>query len=1172
MRFNKLLFFISAVLVCCFQAFPQFTCKNFLSLGGKKDASVKCIAQDKNNFLWLGTREGLLRFDGKRTESFKKAFANCDQNITALLPDDKGSVWIGTEKGKVYCLNTKGKVDSLEFGKDRPSSKITSLFASPEGNLFIGTYGDGIYIKQKQSVLHLNSTNGLSDDVIYNMLFYDGRLWCGTDAGISILSDLEAQPKCFILSNKDGLPDNIVRNISIDNKRLIISMQDSGVCFYNSISKKFERPDIFRNWNYGAVLNAFVLNSRDMIMASEKNGLISIEKNKIHVQNYYEKFKPSSFNALFKDAAGNFWMASINGLHLFYHQRYNFINSAAGLRSDKITAIAIDDQSSVWVGTESGVQKIIRSENGRIDFTNEDRIAGVTISCITKDPNGSLWFGTYSNGIIILDPVTGNIHKLNSKTGGLPNDNISTINFESGNKVYISTLGGGLIEAEQKENNLKVIKVYTEQEGLGSNYVYASVTDGKGHLFAANDGGGLQVYENNSFISLTKKFKLNSGSVFSLCKDNNGNIWAVSNNNGILKYNGSTLEAIGVKNGLRDEQPEQLMSFGNSVFALHSLGIDKINCSDNSVSYYDVFEGDLEPNLNAICADTSYFYSGTNNGVLAYRYTNTKADSAKPVALLTGLQINYRTFSLDSINEFDPGQNNISLSFAGVWLKNPEKLSYRYRLEGFEEKWNQSNEGKIINYNNLDAGSYKFIVQVKNEEDIWSEERTYHFTIMAPLWKKWWFWALVVITGSALIYLFLQYRLKSLQKKNSLLEEKVKERTFEIEKQSEIIEEKSKELELLSLVASKTDNVVLILDPEGRIEYVNESFVRLNHITLEELRKKGETIYESSNNPDIRATVNEAVKNKRSVKYESLNKIEGQPDVWEASTLTPIFNEKGELKQIIIIDSDITESKKQERIIFEKNKDITASIEYARKIQTAILPAEDLIKSRLPGSFILYKTKDIVSGDFYWFSDKDDCSIIAAVDCTGHGVPGAFMSIIGYNILNKIVNEQNVTDPATILKKLNEGVIEALHKNQPNSESNDGMDIAICKVKHNSNEIEYAGAMRPLWVVDEKEVKEIKGDKMPIGMQLNEKKKKDYTTHIIQLKKNETAYIFTDGYSDQFGGEKGKKYSMARLKELLLKNHSLEIDKQQDLLLKEHLSWKGNQEQLDDILVIGFKI
>ncbi|MGZ3885658.1 MAG: two-component regulator propeller domain-containing protein, partial [Bacteroidia bacterium] len=772
-------------------------------------------------------------------------------------------------------------------------------------------------------------------------------------------------------------------------------------------------------------VNTYRSDDSALVIATEKNGLITSRKNHVHLQNYNSSIAAPSVNALFRDGTGNFWLCSQKGLHLLYHKRYEFLNAASGLKNSQVTAIAAGENGTLWIGTQSGVQKITRTDAGDVLVTNEGRISGITISCIAKNPDGSIWFGTYSNGIEVLYPSTGRLLTLNSKAGGLPNDNISTICFEK-DRVYISTLGGGLIEAEAKlegNGNLKIKKIYTENDGLGSNYVYASITDASGNLYAASDGGGLEVRENNLFKSLTSKHKLHSNTVYSLCKDASGNIWAVSNDEGILKYDGKSIKAINQKNGLRDEQPQQLFAYGTTLFALHSRGIDKINTRTDSVTYYDVFEGDLEPNLNAIGFDNSTFYSGTNNGVLQYRYAPQAGDTVKPTALITQLQINYRPFPIDSLQEFNPGQNNISLGFEGVWLKNPDKLSFRYRLQGFEDKWNYSSDGKIVNYNNLDAGGYAFIVQSRNEEDVWSRESSYSFTILAPIWKKWWFWTLVVVIGGSAIYFFLQYRLKNLQKENTLLEEKVKERTREIEKQSEIIEEKSKALELLSLVASRTDNVVLILDAEGRMEYVNESFVRLNKITLEELRKQGETIFEISNNPEIRSIVEDAVTNKHSVKYEALNKIDENTEVWEASTLTPIFNEQGELRKIIIIDSDVTESKRQERIIFQKNKDITDSIEYARKIQTAILPADALIKRYLPQSFVLYKTKDIVSGDFYWFAEKENCSVIAAVDCTGHGVPGAFMSLIGYNILNKIVNEQGQTDPGQILKELNSGVL-----------------------------------------------------------------------------------------------------------------------------------------------------
>ncbi len=398
------------------------------------------------------------------------------------------------------------------------------------------------------------------------------------------------------------------------------------------------------------------------------------------------------------------------------------------------------------------------------------------------------------------------------------------------------------------------------------------------------------------------------------------------------------------------------------------------------------------------------------------------------------------------------------------------------------------------------------------------------------------------------------------------------ERTSEIEKQARIIASKNAALEQLSLVASRTDNVVLILDAEGRLEYVNESFVKLNKITLEELKRTvGETIFEISNYPDIKTIVAEAVNYKKSVSYEALNKLDDGTEVWESSTLTPIFDEAGILKKIIIIDTDVTERKKQEQIIYQKNKDITDSISYARKIQHAILPPDALIRRYLPQSFILYLTKDIVSGDFYWYAHIKGISIIAAVDCTGHGVPGAFMSLIGYNILNRIVNERKITDPKEILTELNKGVLEVLYKNE--SESNDGMDIAICRIDHASRTVDYAGAMRPLWIVNKGVLTEIKGDKFPIGTkQADREDTIAYSTHTIHAAEDDTFYIFTDGYADQFGGTNNKKFSTRRFKELIVKNNPESFAMQENNIKLEHNQWKGNNEQIDDILVIGFKL
>jgi len=252
-----------------------------------------------------------------------------------------------------------------------------------------------------------------------------------------------------------------------------------------------------------------------------------------------------------------------------------------------------------------------------------------------------------------------------------------------------------------------------------------------------------------------------------------------------------------------------------------------------------------------------------------------------------------------------------------------------------------------------------------------------------------------------------------------------------------------------------------------------------------------------------------------------------------------------------------------------KNKEITDNINYAQRIQSAILPDIKLIYKTLGQSFILYLSKDIVSGDFYGFAERDNKVIIIAADCTGHGVSGAFMSMIGSSLLNQVINEKGITEPAGILNHLNAAVIEAL--NQSNNESNDGMDVSICAFDLEHLKIEYAGANRPLWIARNGEMLTFSPDKYPIGG-LQIARDRTFTNHIIDLEKGDTIYIFSDGYADQFGGEKGKKLMTSKFKEKLLSIQNEPMREQERILQEYFLEWKGSNEQVDDVLVIGVRV
>ncbi len=286
----------------------------------------------------------------------------------------------------------------------------------------------------------------------------------------------------------------------------------------------------------------------------------------------------------------------------------------------------------------------------------------------------------------------------------------------------------------------------------------------------------------------------------------------------------------------------------------------------------------------------------------------------------------------------------------------------------------------------------------------------------------------------------------------------------------------------------------------------------------------------------------------------------------------------------VISIRDITEKKRTQKQLEEanriarlvtelekKNKDITSSIEYAQRIQEAILPSDRLMGKGFLEHFVLYIPKDIVSGDFYWFAEKNEHALIAAVDCTGHGVPGAFMSIIGYSNLNKIVIEQGFTDPADILTKLDQEVTNSLKQQEGGSQSRDGMDLALCSLNIYEKRLRFAGAYRPLYLIREGEFIEHKGNSFPIGGNFKYKKKKVFQSHEMKLQEGDTLYIFSDGFPDQFGGPKNRKYMSKNFKKLLASIEDQPMAKQKEILRQEFLDWKGDYKQMDDILIIGLR-
>ena len=274
-------------------------------------------------------------------------------------------------------------------------------------------------------------------------------------------------------------------------------------------------------------------------------------------------------------------------------------------------------------------------------------------------------------------------------------------------------------------------------------------------------------------------------------------------------------------------------------------------------------------------------------------------------------------------------------------------------------------------------------------------------------------------------------------------------------------------------------------------------------------------------------------------------------------------------KELAVEQDLIAKISEQKNKIERQQKELEESLEYASSIQSALLPDLRYFQKLFPDSFILFKPRDIVSGDFYWYARKGSRIAITAADCTGHGVPGAFMSMLGISFLNEIVSKC-IPRANTILNRLRENVMKALHQTGDITENKDGLDIALCVIDLDEMQMEFSGAFNPLYLIRKGILHETRGDKMPIG--INAVAEKSFSNHTLKLHTGDLIYLFSDGYADQFGGPEDKKFKYSTLKDLLLRISQKPMEAQKKVLENSFGRWKADGEQLDDVLIIGIKI
>ncbi len=362
-------------------------------------------------------------------------------------------------------------------------------------------------------------------------------------------------------------------------------------------------------------------------------------------------------------------------------------------------------------------------------------------------------------------------------------------------------------------------------------------------------------------------------------------------------------------------------------------------------------------------------------------------------------------------------------------------------------------------------------------------------------------------------------------------------------------------------------------DLEGNILYANDEFLRISRYTYEEIIGKNMRIFKSGHMPNgVYTKLWNTILAGKAWNGQLKNKSKDYDNYWIHQFIAPVFNDEGVIQKFWCLGFDITESMLQKEENEAKNTDIMESIRYAKRIQKTILPDKKAMDEVFDDYFVIFKPKDIVSGDFYWFTQTINKAFIAVVDCTGHGVPGAFMSLIGYNLLNQIVLQRGIHNPGDILTELHIQVRATLKQDAADSKSRDGMDVCLLALDKYGDTMEYAGAYRPLWYMsaDSDELIEIKADKCSIGGEQMEEERQ-YTNHEIEINDGDTFYLFTDGFVDQFGGPDFKKFSTKRLRQVLIDNRKENMNIQRAMLNMVWKDWKEDAEQTDDVSMIGIR-
>jgi len=1037
------------------------------------------------------------------------------------------------------CIATLSQLSAQDYNfkhygqkQGLANANIKCIFQDSYGFLWFATQGGGISKFDGKSFTNYDKQDGLvGNDVICITEDEHNSIWIGTVDGVSKYD----RKKFTNYTIDNGLKENKVFHIFCDGSKTWISTFGGGIAILEN--EKFTYLNTTNGLSSDKVFSVFKDKGGKYWIGTSKGGINLYNGKSFTIIKESKNFNSASAFCFHESTDGKIWIGT-PGKGVFFIENNLFHQVDIPLiKTDYISKIVEDKQHNIWCATEHGLVKIYKNLSYKI-FNKDNGLAGVDISSVICDYEGEIWVSCFGNGVYKL---TNEALSVYTKQHGL-NDN-RVIAFCKNDEGFLFSTTSGL-------NNFKngIIEPVSLPKELTEDIITALFLEGK-TLYAGTQNKGLFVLTESSKNNYTITKHINKidtvdlKTIVTSIQKNENIIWVSLYGTGIIK----------IKNGefsLYSKENKQLPT--NDVMCIYSIlddlwigtigeGVLRLNTTTNIMKHFSKKEGFTSTNVFSINELNKQIIIGSiDEGLFIFNKNKFTNISKKNGLLSNSINVIQKSIDNNLWIGTDLGINKITLN-PDFSLKSIKAYTDEDGLKSSAIEQNASIEQNGFIY----FGTGEGLVSYNAKEDIVSDVKPK-----------------VLISELLLKYSKIdstKVKFDSLSKLNlpinPVFNYKQNDITFKFK-----------------ALSTQTTNYQFLLEGYDK----DWSPVQTNNEAVFTNLSPGKYIFK------LKAI------NKYNIESEILEyAFEITPPFYMrwwffvlsiATIIASIFSFIKYRTHKLIKEKQVLEAKVTERTSELKSanlnlnmaiEEIKDSINYAERIQSSILPNINVIKEHLPNGFILFKPRDVVSGDFYWFNQVEGKSFFACVDCTGHGVPGAFMSMIGNSILNEIILTKKITSPSAILSSLNRSIFKVLKQNT--SESRDGMDMALCMINPKNNTLTYSGANRELLLIRNGELIEYKPTKNAIGGFTDSNT--IFKETVIDIQPNDLFYMTTDGYADQFGGEKGKKLMTKNFKDFLLQIHTLPMPVQQDELDKKIQSWMGNAHaQVDDILVIGIKL